>query len=375
MPSDPQPADASASLGTTDRSYPCEGCGARVEFAPGAGQLKCPYCGHEQAIAAVPRQVREHPIEELATLRPKPMATPNGKVYLCPGCHAVTESDTLSDRCQFCGTALVADATLTERIVPEAVLPFAVDQQAAREELRKWTSSRWFAPSSLKEVTAAETFRGSYLPHWTFDAQTSTDYTGERGDHYYTTETYTTTENGQTVTKERQVRHTRWTRVSGTVDRDFDDLLEPGTTQVPAKTLDVLTPWPLTEAVAYQEEYLAGFRTVRYDIEPEDALETAKLNQIVPVVESDCRSDIGGDEQRLHRTDTAYWDVTYKLVLLPVWFLTYLHAGKSWQVVVNARTGEVTGKRPYSAAKIAAFVVAVLAAIAVVTAVVLAVKH
>ncbi len=53
-------------------------------------------------------------------------------------------------------------------------------------------------------------------------------------------------------------------------------------------------------------------------------------------------------------------------MLLPVWFLTYLHAGRSWQVMVNARTGEVIGARPYSAAKITAAIAALLAVIAVI---------
>ena len=42
-----------------------------------------------------------------------------------------------------------------------------------------------------------ETVDGIYVPYWTFDAHTESDYTGERGDAYYTTETYTTTENGR----------------------------------------------------------------------------------------------------------------------------------------------------------------------------------
>jgi DNA-directed RNA polymerase subunit RPC12/RpoP len=368
--------DSAAAAGSSGpdaggRSYPCEACGATVEFAPGADALRCPYCGHERAVTAVPRQVREHAIEELATLPVKPRSAVAGaaRAFVCPGCGARTETDDLSARCQFCATALVADPELTERVVPEAVVPFGLDRGAARERLRGWTSSRWFAPGSLKKVTEAETFKGSYLPHWTYDASTTSAYEGQRGVHYYTTESYTATENGQQVTRTRQVRHTRWHHASGTVRRDFDDLLVAGTRHVSSEQLDELTPWPLEEARPYQAEYLAGFQTVRYDVEPEEGLATAK-QRMAPVIESDCRSDIGGDEQRVSRVDTRYDDVTFKLMLLPVWFLTYLHAGKSWQVMVNARTGEVIGGRPYSAAKITAAVAALLVVIAVIVAVV-----
>ena len=359
----------------TDTAWTCESCGAALRFTVGTAELSCPYCGHRQAIAAVPRQVHEHPLAELQQLPAKPMAVPGGvRTFVCPGCRAVTESEALSDRCQFCATPLVADASVTERVVPEAVVPFALDREAAREALRRWTSSRWFAPSSLKKVCEAETFKGTYLPHWTYDSETRSDYRGERGDHYYVTETYQVTVNGNTETRTRQVQRTRWRRADGTVERFFDDVLVAGTTTVPNKQLDKLNPWPLDQAVPYQQEYLAGFRTLRYDVEPEAGLETAK--QVMDaVIEEDCREDIGGDEQRVHEVATSYYATTFKLLLLPVWFLTYLHAGKPLQVMVNARTGEVIGERPYSAAKICAAVAAVLAVIGVVVAVVMARSH
>lgn len=110
-----------------DRAFQCEACGGVSEYAPGTYALRCPYCKHEQDITPIPRQVTEHPIEELAKLR-RASAPSRVKVYTCPGCHAVTESDTLSDKCQFCATPLVADAAGTERVVPEAVLPFGVSR-------------------------------------------------------------------------------------------------------------------------------------------------------------------------------------------------------------------------------------------------------
>jgi hypothetical protein len=77
----------------------------------------------------------------------------------------------------------------------------------------------------------------------------------------------------------------------------------------------------------------------------------------------------------VHEFVTSYYATTFKLLLLPVWYLTYLHAGKPLQVMVNARTGEVIGERPYSAAKICAAVAAALAVIGVVVAVLMARSH
>jgi DNA-directed RNA polymerase subunit RPC12/RpoP len=358
----PSTAESAAS-----RTFPCPGCGATVEFAPGTAVLRCPRCGHQQAVAAVPGQARKHPFEELAMLPawPQPARGNPGAAhsFRCPNCHARTESDSLSVRCQFCATPLVAEAAAAQRITPDAVVPFALDRDAARRALRAWTSSRWLAPAGLKKVTEAETVKGSYLPHWAYDARTVSQYRGDRGEHYLEVEAYARTENGETRTETREVQRTRWWPASGTVARNFSDVLVPGTTKLAADQLDRLGPWPLELARPYQAEFLAGFQTVCYDIEPEAGLETAK-KKMAEVIEADCRADIGGDEQRVASVATTFSAVAYELMLLPVWVMSYLHAGRSWQVMVNAHTGEVTGERPYSKAKILMVLLVVAAVIA-----------
>jgi DNA-directed RNA polymerase subunit RPC12/RpoP len=329
-------------------NYPCGACGASVEYAAGASVLRCPYCGHEQPLAAPVRQIREH---AYADLPPKRVATVGAHVLVCRTCGARTETDDLSRRCQFCNAALVADPDAVDQIAPEAVLPFDVDRAGVREALREWVSSRWFAPNRLKKVTEAESLQGTYLPHWTFDAETTTDYAGERGDYYWVTETYTTTVNGQSQTQTRQVRKTRWRRADGRVARAFDDVLVPATSHVTEQQLDKLQPWPLVQAEPFHTDFLAGFQALRYDVEPDTGLAGAK-SRMEPVIRDDCRADIGGDEQRVHSMNTRYANVTYKLMLLPVWIVAYLYAGRTFQVLVNARTGEVIGQRPYSVVKI-----------------------
>jgi predicted RNA-binding Zn-ribbon protein involved in translation (DUF1610 family) len=360
----------SGAVASGQTQYPCTNCGANVEFAPGTTMLQCPYCGATTQIQRSQVQVREHEWAAFAGLPRKPVATLAPHVFTCRGCGAVTESDKLSDRCQFCGAPLVADAGAGDMVAPEAVLPFLLGRPDMRTALQGWAASRWFAPNSLKKVSEAETARTTYLPHWTYDARTVTDYAGQRGEHYWVTETYT--ENGETKT--RQVQHTRWYPAVGTVTRDFDDILVAGTTRVTPKHLDELEPWPLPDAEAFRSEYLAGHETLRYDIEPETGLDTAK-SRMEPVIRDDCRADIGGDEQRLQQMNTSYDDVTFKLMLLPVWIACYLHGGKTYQILVNGRTGEVAGERPYSRLKIAVAVVAALLLIAAVIVAIALKKH
>ncbi|WP_037362005.1 hypothetical protein [Amycolatopsis orientalis] len=345
--------------GVANTTYPCGGCGARLEFAPGTTALQCPYCGFRQEIAAGEKQIREIPFAELANLARKPVGSIGKYVFVCQRCAARTETNETASMCQFCGAPLVIDPDASGQLVPEGVLPFAFDRPAVSTHLKKWTSSRWFAPTALKKVTTAESTKSTYIPHWTYDSQTVSVYTGARGEYYYVTETYY--ENGEQRT--RQVRHTRWYPARGRVARNFDDVLVPASTQLPLPELDKLAPWPLLDSAPYQPQYLSGHFALRYDIEPETGFEEAK-NRMAPVIADDCKNDIGGDTQRLNSVDTQHNNVTFKLMLLPVWVATYVYAGKTWQILVNGVTGEIHGQRPWSKAKIAVAVVLALIVLA-----------
>jgi hypothetical protein len=72
-----------------------------------------------------------------------------------------------------------------------------------------------------------------------------------------------------------------------------------------------------------------------------------------PMIAHTIRKDIGGDQQMIHYTNTTYNDPTFKHILLPVWISAYRYNQKIYQFIINARTGEVQGERPYSKIKIA----------------------
>lgn len=356
--------EGQGSAGPATRTFPCSQCGARLEFAPGTTVLRCPYCGHEQQVAGDDRVIEEHSYDQWRAAPPKAVGHVQANVLACPKCGAKTESDDISTSCQFCGSPIVADLSADPQIVPEGVVPFEVDRRGAQDAVRGWVRSRWFAPNRLKKVSTAETLKGTYLPHWTYDAYTATHYTGQRGEHYWETETYTEMVDGRPETRTRQVMRTRWWPASGQVYRSFDDVLVVATTRLDRGTLAKLAPWTLEHATAFQADYLSGFQTLRYDVEPDAGLDEAKV-YMRDVIEDDCRADIGGDEQRVTSMDTAYSDLMFKLMLLPVWIAAYLYAGKTYQVFVNARTGQVVGERPYSIPKIVAAVLAVLVVVGV----------
>jgi len=167
------------------------------------------------------------------------------------------------------------------------------------------------------------------------------------------------------VTRTRQVRHTRWTPVSGTVRNSFDDILVLASKSLPRRYVDSLDPWDLDSLVPYADEYLSGFRAESYQVSLAEGFEDAKGVMAAAIRES-IRGDIGGDEQRIKSADTRYGKITFKHILLPVWMSAYRFRDRVFRILINARTGEVQGERPYSPWKIAGAVLLGLLIIAVI---------
>jgi predicted RNA-binding Zn-ribbon protein involved in translation (DUF1610 family) len=343
--------------------FGCPGCGADVTYQPGTTSLYCPYCGRKVDIVRTDVLVEERDFREYLQKVAEEREFQEVVVVRCTNCGAETTlpPNITSDACPFCGTNLVASQKQTKKLIkPEAVLPFGINQKQAQEALLSWIRSLWFAPNKLKhEIERDRLLKGMYLPYWTYDSRTVSQYQGERGEYYYVTEYYTAIENGRSVQRSRQVRRTRWYRASGSVNVNFDDVLIPATNSLPRNYLNALEPWDLQGLMAYQGDYLAGFLTESYHVGLEEGFDFAKGIMDNGIRSAICQ-DIGGDEQRIHSVSTQHNNVSFKHILLPVWVGAYRFQNKVFQFQVNARSGEVQGQRPWSWIKITLAVIAAL---------------
>lgn len=355
---------------TQEHRWPCTQCGADLRYAPGQTELTCNHCGHVQAITAAAPRVKARALGELDLDRGladdlPAAASEDVRSTHCPGCGAVVEFQGANHatQCPFCATPVVVDTGSHRRIKPQALVPFALTEGQARSALVRWLGSLWFAPNGVLEYTRkGRAMDGIYVPFWTYDADTHSRYRGQRGEHYYVTETVTVTVNGKSERRQQQVQKTRWYAAQGQVARRFDDVLVMASSSLPARLGNNLTPWDLARLEPYTPDYLAGFQAEGYTVSLADGNARAH-GMMAAVIEDDVRRDIGGDVQRVDSVATDHSAETFKHILLPVWMAAYKYGGKSYRFLVNGQTGEVQGERPYSWWKIG-FTVVLLAALA-----------
>lgn len=339
----------------TSLQHPCRDCGADLAFKPGTNHLVCPYCGAENEIVVSAGTLDEQNLQ--ATLARLAGEADTDEVFTatCANCAAQTTlpPNVTAAGCAFCGAPVDVSAHSTRRLRPQALAPFAVDERAAREAFGQWLAGLWFAPNAVKRIAnGAGPLVGVYVPHWTFDATTTTAYTGRRGDAHLV-------QRRGPDGKMRTHREIRWHGVSGTVHVGFDDLVVPASSTLPSAYRPSARRDAVEALVPYTEAYLAGFRAESYTVSLEAGYAQAQ-EAMQGVIDQRIRQDIGGDQQEIRSKQTDYANVSFKHILLPLWLSAFEFRGKPFRFTVDARTGEVHGERPWSVVKIVFAVLAVL---------------
>jgi DNA-directed RNA polymerase subunit RPC12/RpoP len=347
---------------TARGEYHCAECGAEAHWSPAKGGLVCPYCGATSKATLETRGdetvIVEHDL--VAALRALPDSARGWQAaktsVRCQSCQAISVFDAgrVGQRCEFCGSAaLVPYEQVKDSFRPESLLPLKVSESQARDRIRSWFGSLWFAPSGFAARALTDTIKGLYIPYWTFDARADAEWTAEAGHYYYV------------EVKGRRERRVRWTRESGALSHAFDDELVCASRGVEPGLLRAVEPFPTGALIPYDPGYLAGWLVERYQIDLGAAAEHAR-ERMDAALRQLCARQVPGDTHRNLEVRATYGGQTFKHILAPVWFATYAYRRKLRQVLVNGVTGQVAGQRPWSPVKIALAVLAALAVLGVI---------
>jgi hypothetical protein len=352
------------------RKFPCKKCGAGLNFEPGQQVLECAYCGHKEAVPVTPQAIQEYDLDDALLRLPRTEGWGTERRALqCEHCGATTTfgAGQVAGQCAFCGSSKVVERSSSAHLIrPESLVPFAVERNQAVALFRRWISRGWFRPNNLKDAGQLARISGAYLPFWTYDAVTSAHWTADAGYYYYVTETYEDTDaHGNKVTCTRQVQHTRWQPCSGSRQDVFDDELVCASRGLPPDLIEGICPFDLDHLVPYEAGFLSGFVAEEYQIDLAEGWATAK-SRIQAEVYGRCSGDVPGDTQRNLQVNTAFSQMTYKHLLLPVWVAAYLYNNRTYRFLVNGQNGRTSGEAPVSWWKVSGLML-LIALIALIT--------
>ncbi len=328
----------------TDRK--CPNCGATVKFDPSLGKMHCDYCGYECEIPVEEnKEVEEIDFDSAINTESFEWGTEKKSVQ-CKNCGAVSIYDALETAavCPFCGSTQVMPAAKQNTIAPGGVCPFTVTNETAVESFRKWLKRKWFTPRKAKKNANPEGFKGVYLPYWTYDAQTFSNFTARAGYDYTVKD-----KDGNKSTA------TRWKRVSGDYDEFFDDETVMASKRHEDSGVKDCEPFNLKDLIPYNPKVLAGFVAERYSIGLKEGWEIAQTSintKLEYHIDDYVKEHWNCDRVDSVNFTTKFSNLTYKYVLVPAWLSSFQYKNKTYQFAVNGQTGKVGGKAPVSAFRV-----------------------
>ena len=322
----------------------CPNCGATVVFDPATGGMHCDYCGYT---CELPKPEEGHEICEMdfeSALHTESFNWGEQKKEVqCKQCGAVTIYDALETAavCPFCGSTSVMPAATDNTIAPGAVCPFAITKDQAGERFTKWLKGKLFTPKKAKQNARPDAFQGVYLPYWTYDAQTTSNFTGRAG------------YDKRVKDKDGNMRtETDWRYVSGVYQEFFDDVTVMASKRQADSGVRACEPFDFSKLVPYSPQVVAGFVAERYSIGLKDGWASAQKtiqSRLSSDISSYIRRHWNADRSDSVRFSTLYSNITYKYLLVPTWISSFKYKDKVYQFAVNGQTGKVGGKAPVSA--------------------------
>lgn len=394
--------------------FSCPNCRAAQTFDPVRGMLHCAYCGSVREVPPGPTPV--HPGERsladgLRAAGPPSAWLSSAPALRCRVCGAtvVAGEQALAAACLFCGTASVLPVAETgRRLLPDSVLPFCVEKQAAALAFARWLKGLWLRPTELRHLAELQPLQGVYVPFWIFSARVESEWTAESGRYYYVdSDEYSIlagvagraggsapagsgdgsdegSDEGSDdesadeprgrgapgvlggarlpATRRRRVRKTRWRPVRGQRADVQKDVLVCASQGLQGALAARLSRYELRRLVPYADGYLAGFAAEAYAVELTKG--HARARQHMDAAQQElCAAAVPGDTHRNLVVRNCYSEETFRYALLPVWIATYRYRGQLYRFVVSGQTGEVIGQAPYSYLKVAVACVLGLAAL------------
>jgi hypothetical protein len=240
------------------------------------------------------------------------------------------------------------------------VIGFAVTPDQAREKFRRWLrQANWFRPGDLTRASVEDKLKGVYLPFWSFSMLAESSWTAQIGENWTRVETYTTTENGQTVTRTRTVIETEWWPLAGRHHEFYSGYLVSGSRGLKQADAERIKPFHLAALKRYEPSFLAGWLSEEYSVEREAALSVCQ-QEFAHREHAEVAAFLPGDTHSQVLLDTAFSQINSDLVLLPVYVLSYRYRQKLYRFLVNGQTGRESGDKPVSGKRILAVVFGVL---------------
>lgn len=315
----------------------CPSCGGTFVFNPKNQNLTCKKCGSEVEIE-FSKNVLKHDISEIRNSKLDQVWNKNNVVLKCNACGAkmLDNANTYSTTCPYCGSTNVVNHSEMVGLKPDSIIPFQFDETQAIQIFKENLKSKFFLPSKLKKGQFKPDVRSLYVPSFTFDAITTTEYSG----WVY-----------KWVESKEHGRQKKSYHISGTISINHTDVIVEVSDHIDSSQLNSILPFYLNKAVAFNEDFVRGFPLEQFNTLVDTAYNNAK-NEINRSIKNAIISKHNADGDDNLTIQTSYSNEKYAYRVIPIYFMDYLYNKNKYSTIMNGQTGKVGKGFPRSISKI-----------------------
>ena len=343
-------------------NYQCPACTGPLHYSSKTGKMECEYCGSsftvyeieafykekneqaEEAFNAAAQSGREEEIVDglAADWDLQHAGSAWGaegaglRAYSCPSCGAelICDETTAATSCPYCGNPSIVPGQFSGSLMPDLIVPFKLDKEAAKAALREHFRGKKLLPKAFSSENHLDEIKGVYVPFWLFDTNVDADMS------FNATRMRSWSDRSFNYTETRYYKLYR----SGVIR--FENVPVDGSDKMPDAVMESLEPFDTSRAVPFRKGYLSGYLADRYDVSAEDSVSRANERVRNSAIGAFSQTAGGYSSVTPAQSNLRFTDGRAKYALLPVWILNTSWRGQNYQFAMNGQTGKFVGDLP-----------------------------
>lgn len=309
----------------------CPNCGGNLKFSPSAQKMNCEHCDSQFDPYFFDSKTQDAEEKELYEVT----------VFTCPQCggEILSTDHAAAGFCSFCGASTILYSRISKEHRPRYIIPFSKTKEDCKEVYKKWMSHAIFAPNELKDEKCIDSFRGIYMPYWSYEI---------------------VQEGALSLPGEKQSRRgdyiiNKYFDLSGEVDSWYDGIYYDASSSFADQLSESLAPFHTKERKKFSPAFLSGFYADIADVsekvyenEAKEKIRKENMSRIrqTPLF-APYQMKTTGKNAIIPETKVRSVEET----MFPVWFMSYRKKDRVIYATVNGQTGKVVADLPVAPSK------------------------
>lgn len=249
--------------------------------------------------------------------------------YGCPGCGASMnyDADVQNLACPFCGNQKVQKEKSQKSAKPKWVIPFQIDRTLAQNTLRAWLGKSFWRPKNLASMATITKINAVYVPYWCFKADTLTYWTADSSYVPWSA-------------------RSSWRPIAGEHSDRYDGIMVGASSALTIQETLNLCPYYLEDCRTFEDFDFSDWLVELAKVPRKFARPQARL-QLEERERKACRKYVPGKCRNM-KVNVRLHSLEGRIVMLPVWILSYQYKDHSYRFLINGQTNQCTGTAPTS---------------------------